>query len=278
MSIARMVLPAMLACLYACHAQAGGAVCQRDLAVAYFDAGPLYDPATGRGIDPEVMEEIGRRIGCWVAGRFLSRGLIMHAFEMGKLDVMTSAMPSPERLRYGVLIPFLTARNVLVTKIGRDVHDTPEAFAADPALRLGIINRYLYGPGWEEWGEDLRQKKRVVVAGDAHQLMRLLDAGRIDAFPAIPVGSAGRSKLYGPHASLRRLRWFENSVPAEAGLLLARATLDESVLAAIEHALHDMREDGTVAAIVARYVPDRKEAEAMLEPLKGAAASSESSN
>jgi hypothetical protein len=29
-----------------------------------------------------------------------------------------------------------------------------------------------------------------------------------------------------------------------------------------------MREDGTLAAIVARYVPDRKEAESMLIPLK----------
>jgi polar amino acid transport system substrate-binding protein len=271
-SIARMVLPAMLACLITClavpAAHAGGTVCRHDIAVAYYDAGPLYDPATGRGIDSDVMEEIGRRIGCGVAGRFLSRGLIMHAFEMGKLDVMTSAMPSPERLHYGVLIPFLTARNVLVTKIGRDVHDTPEAFAADPALRLGIINRYLYGAGWDEWIEDLRGRHRVVVVGDTHQLMRMLDAGRIDAFPAIPVGSAARAKLAGPHASLRRLRWFEGSAAAEAGLLLSRSTLDDSVREAIGHALHEMREDGTIAAIVARYVPDRKEAEAMLEPLK----------
>jgi len=111
-----------------------------------------------------------------------------------------------------------TARNVLVTKIGQDVHAAPYAFAADPALRLGIVNRYLYGPGWEDWIEGLRRKKRAVVARDVPQLMRLLDAGRIDAFPAIPVGSAARARLYGPHANLRRLRCFENSDAAKGGL------------------------------------------------------------
>jgi ABC-type amino acid transport substrate-binding protein len=54
----------------------------------------------------------------------------------------------------------------------------------------------------------------------------------------------------------------------KAGLLLSRSSLDDAVRDAIGRALHDMREDGTLAAIVARYVPDRKEAESMLIPLK----------
>ena len=116
----------------------------------------------------------------------------------------------------------------------------------------------------------MRAQQRVVVAGDTHQLMRLLEVGRIDAYPSVPLSSAAHAGLYGPNPTLRRLAWFENSPATEAGLLLSLRTLDETTRATVARAIRDMKEDGTITAILARHIPDKKQVQAMLRDYKSA--------
>ena len=240
--------------------------CARPLRVAYYDAGAFYDPATGTGIDRDIIDEIAKRTGCRIDGGFLSRVLVLHAFEQGKLDLLTSTIPSPERLRYGEHVPFFWTHNELVTRVDHFVHDTPEAFLADKSLRLGVVNHYLHGAGWDEWIDALRAQGRVEAVGDTHALMQLLDAGRIDAFPAVPLGSKAYVNLYGVKPTLRRISWFADRPATTGGLLLSRSTLDASTRAAIAAALRDMRQDGTLAAIFFRYVHDKDAVEMLLTP------------
>jgi len=263
LAVAANFLVVVLTWLCAACVHAEPKACHRELTVAYYDAGPFYDPATGEGIDPDVIAEVSRRTGCTIVGRFLSRGLLLEAFKQGKLDIATSAVPSPERLRYGAHVPFLWGRNSLIVKAGQDVRDTPDAFLADPRLRLGIINRYVYGPGWDAWVAGLRAQQRVVVVGDMHQLERLLEAGRIDAYPTVLLSSSVYAGLYGRHPTLRRLGWFENSPVNGRGLLLSLSTLDDATRAAISRAIAGMREDGTIAAILSRHISDRKQVQAL---------------
>lgn len=268
-TLVRTLIVTVFGCLAMAESQAAESpACSRTLTVGYYDAGAFYDPSTDAGIDRDVMEEIGRRTGCKFSGKFLSRGLIFLAFEQGKLDVVTSAIPTPERLKFGAASPFFWVRNELITKKDHDVHDSPEAFLADSKLRLGVINRYLYGAGWDEWIDALRKQGRVEVVGDTHQLMRLLDAGRIDAFPAVPLGSGTYVRLYGDQPSLRRFAWFTNAPANPGGLLLSLKTLDEPTRAAIRQALQEMKNDGSLMAIFLKYVNDRKTAETMLVPSK----------
>ncbi|MBV8659319.1 MAG: transporter substrate-binding domain-containing protein [Burkholderiales bacterium] len=242
--------------------------CERPLNVAYYDSGLLYNAATGKGIDRDVVEEIGRRIGCKVKGRLLSRTLVLRWMETGHLDISTSAIQSPERAKFADFAPYYHTRNELIALSNRALPPTPDAFLADGTQRIGIIRRYLHGPGWDEWIEALRAQGRVVDASDSHELIQLLYAGRINAFPAVPHVSMTFIDISGRRTPVKRMRWFADQPGTEGTLLLSRITLDQTTRSAIAEAIHEMREDGTLATIFARYMPDKKDVEAMLSGVK----------
>ncbi|MBV8636149.1 MAG: transporter substrate-binding domain-containing protein [Burkholderiaceae bacterium] len=249
--------------LHPAHA-APQATCTRPLTVAYFDIGALYNGATGKGIDRDLVEEIGRRIGCKVSARFLSRTLVLHLMETGHLDISASAIPTPERAKFAEFVPYFWTRNELITLANPPLPDTPDGFLSAPDLRLGVVRRYLHGAGWDEWIEALRAQGRVVEASDTHELVQLLYAGRISAFPAIPYVSMTFLDISGRRTPIKRARWFADQPGTEGTLLLSRTTLDQPTRDAIAQAVREMREDGTLATIFARYVPDKKDVAAML--------------
>jgi polar amino acid transport system substrate-binding protein len=127
---------------------------------------------------------------------------------------------------------------------------------AAPSLRLGVVKSYKHGKGWDTWITRLRELGRVDESPDTATLFQRLEAGRIDAFPALPLVTLAFENRYGVHMPLQRLHWFPEDPKIEHALILSKTRLEPGTVELFGKAINAMREDGTLLRIYSRYLPE----------------------
>ena len=224
------------------------------ITVAFYDLGILYNPKTGSGLDHDVVAEVFRRVGCPYVADYQSRVRIWNLLADGQLDMTVSGIPTPERRVFAHFIPYFYVRNQLVYMADHPLPSSPAKAMADNSFRLGVVKAYKHGAGWDEWIEQLRLLNRVEESPDTKTLVRLLKGGRISAFPALPpvvVDLGGRYEINSE--TVRQTQWFLDRPKIEHGLVLSKHRISPKILAEIESAITQMRQDGTLLKIYRQY-------------------------
>jgi polar amino acid transport system substrate-binding protein len=167
-----------------------------------------------------------------------------------------SGIPTPERRVYADFLPYFWTRNQLVSLADTPVPESPAAFTANPALRLGVVRSYRHGPGWDEWIDHLRKLGRVEEVADAQGLVNLLRGRRITAFPGLPAVTGALVERYDLREKVVLRHWFRDRPKIESGLVLSRQRLPAPTVASIRLALEALRNDGSLLAIYKRHFPE----------------------
>lgn len=229
------------------------------LTVAMYEHGALYyrQGEQWAGIDKDIVDELARRTGCELRMTRDSRIRIWTMLKEGTLDMTMSGIPSPEREAFARFTPYLQARNMLLVRseAARGA-STLEQVAAQPELKIAVIKGFKHGAGYDAWLERLRLQGRVFEAPDYATLVRLFQHGRVQAILQL---SSNVDTLQRDKALAGRFRVLD-LVPREnvVGAMVVSRLVAEAHAARLEQALHAMREDGTIKAIMERHVsPER---------------------
>lgn len=240
-------------------------LCPEPLQIGYYEFGAHYQPATGAGLDVDVIDELLRRVGCKGQAHHLSRIQTWHRMAEGRLDITPSALETPERRVFADFLPYFQTRNQAVLR--RGTVSTATEFAADASLRFGVVRAFRHGAGWDEWIEALKAQGRVVEASDTRSLLTFLEHGRIDGFPALPSVMAVLLKEPGRAPPLWSLRpWFAKQPVNISHLALQRERVNPRLREQMAQALEQMRRDGTLERIFARHLDSLDDVRMMLLP------------
>ena len=213
-----------------------------------------YSSSTGRGIDADVQQELARRTGCRFEVSVQPRARTWSDLRAGRVDMAGSGVPTPERLAYVWIEPYLVEKNymVLARRVGDDVRTLAD-FERERSLQMGGVRAFSHGPGLDPLVERLRKNHRLEEVADTETLFRMFAAGRFDAFvtsqfllhyylPQLPDPSALRIEDWDPVAAI------------PAGLVLSRRRFSAPQAQAWQGLVRDMVADGTMGRILERYL------------------------
>lgn len=226
--------------------------CDRPLKAGLLEEGALFNSTTGVGIDKDVVAEVSRRLDCPIQTSSEPRVRQWRALADGQLDIMTGARTTPEREKFAAFMPYLKGSPVTVARTGISRLSASE-FIVNRSLRLGIVRGYSYGPRLDQViGELHAGGDRIVEVSTADQLIGLLRTGRIDAFLSLPTVMGQWRDI---EQIARQIDWVPQETPTVGGFAVSRATVSPEDHAAIAKALLDIQADGTLRAILYRYLP-----------------------
>lgn len=225
---------------------------------AFYEYGVLYYKAADghwTGIDKDVVDEVARRLGCTIDPSTDSRVRIWAGLTGGSIDMSVSALSTPEREKFGRVVPYLSERNyVLLSKEVSPHVRSMEDFIADPGIRIGVIKSFRHGKAYDAWLERLRAKGRVYEAPDYEAMLRLFKVGRVHAIMANISGWYPLLKQEQMAGSYRIMDWAPPKDVLIGGLILSRQHIDEALAARISQTIRAMREDGTLKRIFERHL------------------------
>lgn len=228
--------------------------CDRPIRVALFEYGVLYRSDTGDGVDARLVDELSKRAGCTVEYVVLPRVRIWMELERGTLDMATAAIPTPERKRYGYLLPYFRTRNMALM---RDEPGAPWRTMAEfeqSAAKMGMVRSFRHEPAIDAMIERLRGQGRVVESVDAQDNLRLLRERVVDLVFVQPV--VYRSYLSDAQLThVRILDWVPKDQESIGALILSRKTFAPQQARRWDALLTDLLADGTVARIYSAFLP-----------------------
>ncbi|NGZ86126.1 substrate-binding periplasmic protein [Duganella aceris] len=253
----RILFASALLWVAACAGAAESAPCGH-LRSAFYEYGALYyQTADGgwAGIDKDVVDEVARRMGCTIEASTESRVRIWAGLNGGNLDLSVSAVSTPEREKFGRVVPYIAERNYVLVGKEVDAHiGSMEQFLATPDIKIGVIKSFKHGKAYDAWLERLRAKGRVYEAPDYAALLRLFKVGRVHAIMAITSGWYPLLKQERMAGTYRIMDWAPPKDAVVGGLILSRQRVDAAMAARFGKTIQAMRDDGTLKRIFERHL------------------------
>jgi polar amino acid transport system substrate-binding protein len=209
------------------------------------------------GADIDLVEAIADQIGCAVVPVELPWARIVKEVEQGTLDVSTSTSRTPERDQWALFSqPYRESEIAIYVRRGEIPRFALEELADVPAqqLRLGVIVDYYYGEALAEAASDPAFRAWIDGAPDYRTNIRKLVSGRIDGFLVedIAVMEAELARM----GMSERVERYPLRIPGEKlHFMFSRKTVEPDLVAQVDAAVAQMRADGRLAAITAKYLP-----------------------
>ncbi|HEY4082399.1 MAG TPA: transporter substrate-binding domain-containing protein [Burkholderiaceae bacterium] len=204
------------------------------------------------GVDKEFFEMLAQRSGCRLEIQLESQPRIWQFLKRGELDLASWVIPSPERDLLVTVIPLIQSRPMTVT--WRDGGPQTEAgFLADPALNAVTVRKSLYGAGYDELMQRLREQGRLSEAPDFETALRAFSARRSALLIAYPWGLLDQSPQWFSQVQLSD--WHAGGPSVSSGLAISRSTVSAADRQRLEDAVRAMHRDGSLRRILDRYLP-----------------------
>jgi len=211
--------------------------------------------ATGADID--LIRAIADEIGCAVEPVRLPWARILKEVEQGTLDVSTSTSHTPERERWALFSePYRETEIAIYVRRGEvprfDLQELADVAAE--RLRLGVIVDYYYGEALAEAASDPSFAVWLDGAPDYQTNIRKLVNGRIDGFLVedIAVMEAELARM----GLSDRVERYPLRIPGEQlRFMFSRKTIEPEQVAQVDAVVAQMRADGRLDAIAAKYLP-----------------------
>jgi polar amino acid transport system substrate-binding protein len=232
--------------------QAAPAVaCTRTMTLALHDHGLLYSADTDAGIDKDFADELIKRSGCKVTVSVMPRAQIWQLIEQGALDFSLSGITNEARDRYASFAWYFSDQFYLLVRKDAEVQSLAD-FAADPKLQLGVIRSFRYSPRANRLVDDLTAQRRVRNASRLEPLYEVLMANQIQGMIIEPFDYPQvQSDDIREHTRVLET----GDAPTPHGLIMSNKALTVEERAQWRAVVDEMRADGTVERIFAKYLP-----------------------
>ena len=211
--------------------------------------------ATGADID--LITAVADAIGCAIVPVELPWARILKEVEQGTLDLSTSTSRTPERDQWALFSrPYRETEIAIYVRRGETQRFALQELADIPEqqLRLGVIVDYYYGEALAEAASDPDFAAWIDGAPDYPTNIRKLVSGRIDGFLVedVAVVEAELARM-GMSEAVER---YPLRIPGQKlHFMFSRETVEPDLVAQVDAAIAQMRADGRLDAITAKYLP-----------------------
>ncbi|WP_020205225.1 MULTISPECIES: substrate-binding periplasmic protein [Cupriavidus] len=231
------------------NAQASGPDCARPFTLALHDHGLLYSLDTDTGIDKDFADEMIRRSGCQIRVSLMSRARIWKLIESGALDFSLSGIANAERNQYAAFAWYFSNKYYLLVRKDAGIQKLSD-FAYNDRFQLGVIRSFRYSRSANQLVDRLAAANRVSQAGGLEPLYEALARRRIQGMIIEPFDY--------PALDAKHIRDVTsvvefNDPPVLHGLIMSKKALPPAEQEKWRALVDDMRADGTVRRIFAKY-------------------------
>lgn len=234
-------------------------LCPSKVRVAYYDAGVYYiRDAIGTdrpGWEPEMLEEITKRTGCEFDGQPLPRARTWPELEAGNVDMVMSAVITPDRLKYMRFVLLVDIKNLAFVR--KDIREKSlEEFFANPTRMAGLMRGTYTGPSYQKLFEQLKAQNRLVEVDSEEQLFKMLFDHRADLVVNHPFNAEIWLNKYPEQRPLIKSEdWALQDPRLPGGFGFSNKTFSAESVAAWTELVRKMAEDGYWHKVFGRYVP-----------------------
>ncbi len=227
----------------------------RPIRVALFEFGIFFDATSMKGFDPDFIALLQQRTGCRFERVVMPRARHWIEMEQGTIDMVTAAIPTPERDQFMFSLPYIQSRNMLV--LG---HDVPAAitdfngFLEAPELKLGVVRGFRHEAALDEFIARLRAAGRVREEADASLLFQALASGTVAAVPSESIVFPRQLKRFGLTGKVRIGDWLPHDQFAQGVIGLSRRSFSETHVARWRSLMKSLLADGSLRRLAAPYL------------------------
>ena len=226
--------------------------CSRDIHVPVSQIGASVVGAgtTVSGIYPDLLRNLGAKMGCTFIFSVVPRARLEALFETGKADLLIPASGTPRRDQHGLFIPLLGNRPLLITLQGaREPITTMQELIERREVRVALVRGYDYGPSYQALAKELGSQGRLFYEVDALSVARLMQSGFIDATimnPTILAGMAQNDARVSGLADRLRLEALPELPWGLSGAYISRKSLNANDQAVLRELLEKAARSGAI--------------------------------
>ena len=209
------------------------------------------------GVYPDVLRAAAATEGCSFAFSAVPRARLAAMFEVGDADLLIPAARTPLRDEQGVFVPLIFSRAMLIS-IGTDrpAIQNAQQLLDRRELRIAFVRGYDYGAAYQTLLKELSKQGRVFMEVDAAAIVRLMEAGTVDATIMAPSILAG-AMLGGSRALLPKLRYEPMSeLPwGDSGAYISKRSVSPADKIALQELLEGAAKSGAIWKAFQSYYP-----------------------
>ncbi len=250
----------MLIGMFSSVAIAGPVDCgAKPISLAFFDFGLFYfnKNGQGKGISPDVVDELSKRTGCKIVSNVLPRARTWDDLATGYLDMTVDGIVNQKRTGFGWFIPYNKIKNYALVKASlNNVVKSKKDFRDQNKLVFGVVRSFNHGQELEEWLDQMRLEKRVEESVNIGILFNKFMLGRIDAIFAPPVVYRKFLSELNMENKVVIQDWAPSDEGIVASLVLAKSRFSEEDAKDWTRLIMDMRQDGAFKHIFSRYLSE----------------------
>ncbi len=227
--------------------------CTRPYTLALHDHGLLYSQQTDSGIDKDIASEMQRRSGCRIDISLMPRSRIWKLIEAGALDFSLSGITNAEREQYAAFAWYFADKYALLVRRDTGVRRVEE-FETLSDLKLGAIPSFRYSERGNQLVDALLAQNRVAYTTSFDSLYKNLAADRIQAMIIEPFDYPSFDAY-----QVRNITMLIDidTVAVPHGLIMSKKALTPAEQDKWRSLINDMRNDGTMLRILAKYLPPK---------------------
>ncbi|MBF0340840.1 MAG: transporter substrate-binding domain-containing protein [Magnetococcales bacterium] len=238
---------------------AAGVECgKQPIHIAFFHYGFAYYEKEGRGVGlfPDIAEELAHRSGCAFSPSVVTIARMWEDLANGQLDMLIAGRQNPERDRIAWFIPYVVTKDyaLLHAETARSVHNARE-FLEQPSLQFGDLRQRSHNATLGRFVDRLRQTGRMEESVSAEILLEKLKQGRIDATFMMPIVYRKIFQDLQVTQEIVVQDWFPEDKGYPGHLIFNKDRFPAAEIAHWKRIVTEMRQDGTLQRIFARYVP-----------------------
>lgn len=229
--------------------------CGRRYRVIVNNYAPLFDVNNEghvHGLTFDFMNELSHRLGCVVSQAPMDAPRMQDDFKNWRADIVGLVIPSEKYRASGEYVPvYRTVRKLLVNKAHYDRSRTITDYIKDSRIKFGdqIGTRFFLKT---EEKDLLFGAGRVVEYPSPATGFRQLSSGRVQAMFTSPAIHNYYQKTI-PDLNQNVIAIPDPNYDMEGGIYLSLRRISKTEADQIKKAINDMRKDGTLRRIVARY-------------------------
>jgi polar amino acid transport system substrate-binding protein len=256
----KIICFAVLIGMFSTTCMAGPVNCgTKPISLAFFDFGLFYfnENGQGKGISPDVVNELSKRTGCEITSFVLPRARTWNDLTTGHLDMTVDGIVNEKRKSFGWFIPYNKIKNyaLIKSKSGKNIRSAND-FTGQRELVFGVVRSFNHGEELERWLDQMRLEKRVEESANIEILFNKLMLGRVDAIFAPPVVYRKFLNELNMENDVMIQDWAPSDKGIVASLVLAKNRFSEADAKDWERLIMEMRGDGTFKKIFSRYLSE----------------------
>ncbi|MBF0181543.1 MAG: transporter substrate-binding domain-containing protein [Magnetococcales bacterium] len=234
---------------------------KQPISLAIFKYGfALFDKdGQEQGFFKDLASELQRRSGCRFVPVVVAIARMWEDLANQQVDMLIAGRQSEERDRFAWFIPYLHTKDyALVHALVAQQVRSAEDFFNHKELRFGLLRERLHNQTQRAWVNRLADEGRVEESVNADILMEKLLKRRIDGFFMMPVVYRKIIQDLKVTNDIVVQDWFPDDPGYAAHLILAKARFSRAQVAQWDKLMQEMRQDGTLSTLLARYVPEEE--------------------